>query len=177
MSEFDPRDLNVELPGAPATDPAPDLDAFQAQANQNPSASDGQTDTKPPVELKPIDTKKLLENIAKYSSVGLPKSAKKGYQEAIAENDMLEVALDMIGLPELLAKYGSSAGGVAQQMPDWVRLIAGVGIIGYFVASARRDYATPYTKTEKDPVSDSRGSSDIGLDQLALGDASNFPST
>lgn len=171
MADFDPRDLNVDLPGAPA----PDLDAFQAQTDQSGQPDPEQQETAP-LDIKPIPTRDLLKSIAKLSSVGLHDSVKKSYQKSLIENDLLEVALEMIGLPEVLAKYTGSAGGVAQQMPDWVRLIAGVGIIGYFVASARREHATPYTKTEKDPVSDSRGSSDIGLDQLALGDASNFPS-
>ncbi|GGJ56541.1 hypothetical protein [Deinococcus roseus] len=169
---MDERDLNVQLPAEDA--PAPDLDDFQAQANPNPAPED--KEEKPPLEIKPLSNDELLKRIAQFSSMGLHDSVKKAYQKDLMENEILHLALDMIGLNEVLAKTAGAAGGMVSGVPDWVRLVGGLGVLGYFIASTRRQYATPYQKTAENPAPDGGSSNGVDLDQLALGHASNFPS-
>lgn len=125
------QDGDVNLP---ATDeqPAPGLAAYAEQEPAAAPAAGGGG-------VEPFTDAEVASFVAQISSYGLPIDALTDYQQAfIARSGLAFTALQ---LGEALAAYGIGKGGVFDNVPPWMRLAAGVVVIGGVVVVTRREFS------------------------------------
>jgi hypothetical protein len=87
---------------------------------------------------KPFNTAQLLGAVAMFSSVGLPPEVAESYRKDLETDITLAFLLEMIGLAEGLAAYGIGAAG--GKMPDWLKVLLGTGVLGFFLYQKRGKY-------------------------------------
>ncbi len=111
----------------------------------------GESETSPPPEepAKPMTTAQLVGAVAMFSSFGLPPEIAQSYKLDLEQDVTLNFLLEMLGLADALASYGIGAGG--GKMPEWLKLILGTGVLGFFLYQKRVKYeqikAAPVVET------------------------------
>ena len=124
--------------------------AGYAVADDPAAAAGGAPEPERP-ELEPYTAEELAQITAGLSALGLPAENLDAYQRAVLART--RPAFSMLGIGEALAAYGIGKGGGLDAMPPWVRLVAGVAVVGFTVAGARREFA----RGPNDPEPDTEG--------------------
>jgi hypothetical protein len=88
--------------------------------------------------LEPYTAEELAQLTAGLSALGIPAGNLDAYQRAVLART--RPAFEMLGMGEALAAYGVGHGSGIDAMPAWVRLLAGVGVVGFLVVGARREF-------------------------------------
>jgi hypothetical protein len=100
----------------------------------------GETEPQPQVEepAKPMTTAQVLGAVGMFSSFGLPPEVAESYRKDLEGDVTLTFLLEMLGLADALASYGIGAGG--GKMPDWLKVVLGTGVLGFFLYQKRMRY-------------------------------------
>lgn len=88
--------------------------------------------------LRPYSSEELAKLTAGLTTFGLPADRITAYQANVLAST--RPAFEMLGIGEALAEYGVGHGGGVEAMPAWVRLLAGAGVVGFIVVSARAEH-------------------------------------
>ncbi|GEM45316.1 hypothetical protein [Deinococcus cellulosilyticus] len=147
-------------PPGPPTPPDPTLPQSLADAAlQGTSDPQHEEQEEPYVEeAVPFSPDDLIGLVGELSSIDLPADQRQAYMAELAASPIVKMGVHMSGITDALAKYGIGAGGGA--LPDWAKVLIGVGALGYGVATLRRKYAPQDKDSIGDPDSYGHAGSD-----------------
>jgi hypothetical protein len=149
----------------PANDEQPVIETLEdAVTTDIPQSEIPQEPPQPEPPAKPMTTTQLLGAVGMFSSFGLPPEVAASYRNDLENDQTLSFLLEMLGLADALAAYGIGAGG--GKMPDWLKVILGAGVLGWFLYQKRGKYGTiaaaPVVDSDADGGSGFSGSSAFG---------------
>lgn len=129
---YAPPDNSPILRPAPVAGPSLDDAALgAAPTTETAPGPEGQASA-------PMTTEQVVGVLAMLTSFGLPPERAEHYRKELEADGNLAFSLEVIEFADALAEYGI---GNAGKMPAWVRLLLGVGIVGFAVMAARGKYA------------------------------------
>lgn len=131
------------------------LAGYAAADESAAAAGAGPAPEPAPPELEPYSAEELAQITAGLSALGLPAENLDAYQRAVLART--RPAFQMLGIGEALAAYGIGKGGGLEAMPPWVRLVAGVAVVGFTVVGARREFARGPNDPEPDAEAGASG--------------------
>lgn len=128
-------------PQMPSVDPGePTLPQNLADAvSGSAEPSESPAESHVPEAAAPFTDDDLIGLVAELSSLDLPADLREAYQEDFKNQQMVQFGVRLSGVSEALAKYGIGSGGGA--LPDWAKVLVGVGALAFGVATCRRKYA------------------------------------